>query len=99
MREYAKAKEDSVSGIIQLKQRLSGPEAREPESIKILKTKNEKEKEYLQRTIIMMELKQLAESITMIAYKKKLQGKALKANFKNRPCVWAERIDDYSQIA
>jgi hypothetical protein len=51
---------------------LNGPEAREPESIKILKTKNEKEKEYLQRTIIMMELKQLAESITMIAYKKKL---------------------------
>jgi hypothetical protein len=40
----------------------------------------------------MMELKQLAESITMIAYKKKLQ-KAKQAKFKNRPLVWAERIN------
>ena len=38
-----------------------------------MRSKNQKEKEYLQRTIIMMELKQLAESITMIAYKKKLK--------------------------
>jgi hypothetical protein len=40
--------------------------------VQILKQKNEKEKEYLLRTIINMELKQLAESITMIAYKKKI---------------------------
>jgi hypothetical protein len=41
----------------------------------------------------MMELKQLAESITIIAYKKKLQ-RAKQATFKNRPLLWAERIND-----
>jgi hypothetical protein len=39
----------------------------------------------------MMELKQLAESITMIGHKKKLEaGKYHK--FKNRPLLWEERI-------
>ena len=41
----------------------------------------------------MMELKQLAESITIIAYKKRLQ-KAKQAKFKNRPLLWEERIKD-----
>jgi hypothetical protein len=58
-----------------------------------LKAKNDKEKEYLLRTIINMELKQLAESIMMIAYRKKLKPqKQLK--FKNRPLLWAERIEE-----
>jgi hypothetical protein len=52
--------------------RIDGPDGMDPESVQILRSKNEKEKEYLLRTIINMELKQLAESITMIAYKKKL---------------------------
>jgi hypothetical protein len=45
---------------------------KEPSSVDILQSKNDKEKEYLQRTIVMMELKQLAESITMVAFKKKI---------------------------
>ncbi len=40
----------------------------------------------------MMELKQLAESITMIAYKKKLKDRGVK--YKNRPLVWQERIEN-----
>lgn len=67
---------------------MQGPAGIEPDSIKILHSKNEKEKEYLQRTIIMMELKQLAESITMISYRKKLRGAVEKLRFKNRPLVW-----------
>ena len=40
----------------------------------------------------MMELKQLAESITMIAFKQKLsKGKPL--YFKNRPKLWAEKLE------
>lgn len=38
----------------------------------------------------MMELKQLAESITMLKYKKRLGEGAL--HFKNRPALWEERI-------
>jgi hypothetical protein len=72
---------------------MQGPEGREPDSVFILHTKNEKEKEYLQRTIIMMELKQLAESITMIAFRKKLRDRSDRLKFKNRPLVWQERID------
>jgi hypothetical protein len=53
--------------------RILGPQGEDPESVKILRTKNDKEKEYLLRTIINMELKQLAESIMMIAYRKKLK--------------------------
>lgn len=68
----------------------------EPESVQILKSKNEKEKEYLLRTIINMELKQLAESITLIAYKKKLV-KFNNARFRNRPLLWAERIDELNK--
>jgi len=59
-----------------------------------LKSKNEKEKEYLQRTIIMMELKQLAESITLIAYKKKIGVLKKSLQFKNRPKLWSERIEN-----
>lgn len=44
----------------------------------------------------MMELKQLAESITMVAYKKKLKNPK-QAKFKNRPLVWAERIIETEQ--
>jgi len=38
-----------------------------------------------------MELKQLAESITMIGHKKKLEG-GRQHKFKNRPLLWEERI-------
>lgn len=61
-----------MMGLEKLEMRMEGPQGQEPESVKILKLKNDKEKEYLLRTIINMELKQLAESITMIAYKKKI---------------------------
>ena len=44
----------------------------------------------------MMELKQLAESITIIAYKKKLP-RSRQAKFKNRPLLWEERIHECSQ--
>jgi len=60
--------------------------------VKILKSKNDKEKEYLQRTIVMMELKQLAESITELKYKKKLGENMNSLHFKNRPALWEERI-------
>ena len=40
----------------------------------------------------MMELKQLAESITMVAFKKKIKNKD-EVQFKNRPKLWAERIE------
>jgi hypothetical protein len=59
----------------------------------ILKSKNEKEKEYLQRTIIMMELKQLAESITMVTFKKRFEKQWPLVQFKNRPRLWQERIE------
>lgn len=36
----------------------------------ILREKVDKEREYLQKTIIMMELKQMAESISMISQKR-----------------------------
>ena len=62
--------------------------------MRVLKSKNEKEKEYLQRTIIMMELKQLAESITLIAYKKKIGVLKKSLQFKNRPKLWSERIEN-----
>ena len=62
--------------------------------MRALKSKNEKEKEYLQRTIIMMELKQLAESITLIAYKKKIGVLKKSLKFKNRPKLWSERIEN-----
>jgi len=62
--------------------------------VRVLKSKNEKEKEYLQRTIIMMELKQLAESITLIAYKKKIGVLKKSLQFKNRPKLWSERIEN-----
>jgi len=65
--------------------------AKEPESVVVLKSKNDKEREYLQRTIVMMELKQLAESITMLKYRKPLHG-GEGLSFKNRPALWEERI-------
>ena len=44
-----------------------------------------------------MELKQLAESITMIAYKKKLTN-VRHAKFRNRPLLWAERMNINSEV-
>jgi hypothetical protein len=67
-------------------------EYKEPKSVQILKTKTDKEKEYLQKTIIMMELKQLAESISMVGYRRKIKGDPKSYQFKNRPLLWAERI-------
>ena len=40
----------------------------------------------------MMELKQLAESITELKYKKKLAENMSALYFKNRPTLWDERI-------
>jgi hypothetical protein len=40
----------------------------------------------------MMELKQLAESITMISHKKKIPTSSHQT-FKNRPLLWAEKLD------
>jgi hypothetical protein len=57
-----------------------------------LKSKNEKEKEYLQKTIIMMELKQLAESIMIIKSRKAIHGDMNEYEFENRPLLWAERL-------
>lgn len=64
----------------------------------MLKSKNDKEREYLQRTIIMMELKQLAESITLVVGKKKLKGPSEQLRFKNRPILWSEKIDQGKEI-
>jgi hypothetical protein len=89
--EYQEARSDTVNGLRKLEYRLSHYE--DPESVKILQTKTEKEKEYLQRTIILMELKQIAESITMIAFRKTLSETDNTNNqFKNRPLLWQERI-------
>lgn len=52
----------------------------------------------MQRTIIMMELKQMAESIAMIKYKKKVK-KPNAVKFRNRPLVWAERIENTARKA
>lgn len=64
-------------------------------SVQILRQKNDKEKEYLQKTIIQMELKQLAESIAMITHKKKIRRIDIEehSNIKNRPILWQERLD------
>ena len=69
---------------------------REPDSVIVLLTKNEKEKKYLQRTIIQMELKQFSESIAMITFRKKLKKRAEHdpSNIKNRPLLWIERLEE-----
>lgn len=41
----------------------------------------------------MMELKQLAESITMVAFKKKI-GSGISHLFKNRPKLWSDRLTE-----
>ena len=88
MAEYKRVQRETADGLQTLRERVAG--AKEPESVVVLKSKNDKEREYLQRTIVMMELKQLAESITMLKYKKRLGEGAL--HFKNRPALWEERI-------
>ena len=52
--------------------------------------KNDKEIKYLQKTIIQMELKQLAESIAMVIQKKRLKkyDREEHSNIKNRPLLW-----------
>ena len=55
----------------------------------ILEKNIEKEKEYLQRTIIQMELKQFAESLSMITFKKLIQGH--RRSDVNMPLLWKER--------
>jgi len=67
---YSESQETTFLCLSKLKSRLI--KWKEPSSVDILQSKNDKEKEYLQRTIVMMELKQLAESITMVAFKKKI---------------------------
>ena len=56
----------------------------------------DKEKMYLQRTIIQMELKQLAESLGMISHKRKLRRPAdyTPEFIKNRPLIWQEKLDE-----
>jgi len=61
----------------------------EPESVIILREKVDKEREYLQKTIIMMELKQLAESISMIVFKRRATASNYLSCIKNRPLLWA----------
>lgn len=73
----------------------------EPSSVKILETKVEKEKLYLQRTIIQMELKQLAESLGLITHKRRLRRPAdSNPEFvKSRPLLWQEKIEeDFKQM-
>ena len=41
----------------------------------------------------MMELKQVAESITMLTLKKSLLQDVRNLHFKNQPTIWAERIE------
>ena len=67
--EQRQAQADALTGLKRLKKLIN---AQEPQSVQVLRSKNDKEKEYLQRTIIMMELKQFSESITMIAFKKRI---------------------------
>ena len=88
--EYKQSRKASIDGIRVLKQRMV--EYEEPLSVKILKEKKDKEREYLERTIIMMELKQLAESIKIIAFKRRLKGSPSQYMFKNRPLLWNVRI-------
>ena len=47
---------------------------RDPESVQVLREKSEIEVQYLQKTIVMMELKQLAESISRIAFRKRVKS-------------------------
>lgn len=96
IQECKQARSDALKGLTNLKRRIGGAPGEDPESVIILKSKNEKEKDYLQRTIIMMELKQLAESITTIAFRKKLDKKG-PLHFKNRPRLWQERIESGDQ--
>ena len=69
---------------------------KEPESVRILEEKVEKEKEYLQRTIIQMELKQMAESLALIAYRKvvKFNGIFDEKAVKNSPQFLKERLEN-----
>jgi hypothetical protein len=88
--EYYRVKSELSEELKKLRDTVEHGE--EPRSVQILKSKNDKEKEYLQRTIVMMELKQLAESITELKYKKKLGENMSALHFKNRPALWEERI-------
>ncbi len=69
-REHEKAVQESLEGLEDLKYSIL--EYEEEESLRILREKYDKEKEYLQSTIIMMELKQLAESIQIITHRQKI---------------------------
>lgn len=46
--------------------------SKEPPSTQILQDKSHKEREYLQKLIIQMEIKQIAESITRVTHAKKI---------------------------
>jgi hypothetical protein len=63
----------------------------------VIEDKREKEREYLQRTIIQMELKQFAESIQMIAFRKRSDPKLQSVTIRNRPFLWAERLEFKNQ--
>ncbi len=92
--EYTQAKDEAEEGLSALQERMTNKrtylDVLEPASVRILKSKNDKEREYLQRTIITMELKQIAESITMIQFRKRIATK--NGKFKNRPALWEEKI-------
>lgn len=87
--ELRQAQTDALTGLKRLKKLINSSE---PQSVQVLRSKNDKEKEYLQRTIIMMELKQFSESITMIAFKKRINQTKKVLKYKNRPQLWTERI-------
>ena len=69
----------------------------DPDSVRILKNKIDKEREYLQRTIIMMELKQFAESIALISDRRKSSMLNLEKVVRNRPLLWAQRLQQIEQ--
>ena len=87
-KEYLKQKKLSLKGLNTLTQNVEFYE--EPESVVTLEQKNDKEIKYLQKTIIQMELKQLAESIAMVTQKKRLRKLDRQDHFdiKNRPFLW-----------
>src|SRR4051812_48951703 len=85
---------DSQQGLKQLRRMVYNYQ--DPESVRLLENKVDKEKMYLQRTIIQMELKQLAESLGMITHKRRLKRPAdTNPEFtKNRPLLWHEKIEE-----
>ncbi|CDW86779.1 UNKNOWN [Stylonychia lemnae] len=94
--EYEESNKEARMNLKRLRKAIQKYE--DPDSVVILRERIDNEREYLQRTIIQMELKQLAESISMISFKKRIRQEEIGMYYNNRPILWAQRILHQEEI-